>query len=141
LLTEAAMTNTVGEDFVLFVECVFSMNSLDFYRYDVGRLLLLLRKTHDEAGDDPWYVQQNHPLTSHCEYMIIKMKEDIREGIKKVPFWLRALAGCEDKPGTGHCHQKDTFLSLWGELPPLLKKYGPDAHNTIPPPASSEDDG
>lgn len=130
------MSNTVGEDFVLFVECVFGMTSLEFYRYDISRLLLLLRKTHDEAGDDSWYVQQNHPLTAHCEYMIIKMKEDIREGIKKVPFWLMALAGREDELGTGHRHQKDTFLSLWGVLPPLLKKYGPDSHDTIPPPAS-----
>ena len=124
----------VGQDFVLFVECVFSMHSLDFYRYDVGRLLLLLRKTHGEAGDDPWYVDQNHPLTAYCEYMIIKMREDVRGRIQEVPFWLRALAGKEDKFGTEHLNQKVAYSSLCEVLPPLLKKYGPDAHTTIPPP-------
>ncbi|MHB8831009.1 MAG: hypothetical protein ACYC44_02760 [Patescibacteria group bacterium] len=128
------MANTVGEDFVLFVECVFSMHSLGFYQYDVGRLLLLLRKTHDEAGNDPWYVQRNHPLTTHCEYMIIKMREDIRGRIQEVPFWLRALAGKKDKFGTGHLNQKEAYSSLCEVLPPLLKKYGPDARVTIPPP-------
>ncbi len=128
------MSNSVGQDFVLFVECVFGISSLAFYRHDVSRLLLLLRKTHDEAADEPWYAQQCDPLTVHCEYMMAKMSFDVRESIRKIPVWLKALAGHLDELGTGHRHQKDAFLSLCEVLTPLLKKYGPDSHDTIPPP-------
>jgi hypothetical protein len=133
--TEGAMSDPLGQDFVLFVECVFTMKSLVFYRYDLSKLLVILLKTKNEGSEEPWYAQRFDPLTMHCEYLIAKMSCDVRESIHTIPSWLRSLAGHEDKAGDGKCRQIAAFAQICDEIGPLLKKYGPDSHNTLPPPA------
>ena len=129
------MSDFVGQDFVLFVECVFNNRSLGFYRYDAIKLLIILRKTMNDGLDEPWFAQRYDPLTAHCDYMMAKMSCDVRESIRKIPYWLSALAGQEDTLTTGRAHQMTTFKRVCIEIGPLLKKYGPDSHNTLPPPA------
>ena len=134
------MSESVNRDFVLFVECVFSMKSMGYYCYDLSKLLVLIRKTRDETSGEPWYAQRHDPLTMHCEYMIAKMSCDVRQSIRTIPFWLRALAGHEDSPDGARCQQTAAFTRICAEIAPLLKKYGPDTRNTLAPPAHIPND-
>ncbi|MDD5438336.1 MAG: hypothetical protein PHC70_04275 [Patescibacteria group bacterium] len=125
-------SNSYGEDFALFVVNVFSTRSLAFYRYDVGKLMLLLRK-YEQAGESEWYAARLDPLSSYCGYMLAKMAERAVDGRR--PEWLEALAGFLDLPGDEHVQQKDAFAKIVPEARQLIKKYGPDARTTIPPPS------
>jgi len=134
------MADLVGQDFVLFVECVFTTRSLWFYRYDLTRLLVILRKMRNEGLDESCFAQRYDPLTMHCGYMLAKMSFDVRESIRRTPYWLSALAGHEDCLDTRRMRQMAVCRQVCDEMVPLLKKYGPDSLNTLPPPARSLND-
>ncbi|MFA6406767.1 MAG: hypothetical protein WCW34_04590 [Patescibacteria group bacterium] len=154
---EGAMSNLglvpIGKDqgFVPFVEYVFGNKSMGFYRNDVSRLLVLLHKMKKdglpvllkkmiaEGPFDPELVRRYEPLTMHCEYVWAKLLLDVRAGIDKMPFWLSALAGHEDYRNARPCKQIVVISVLCEQVESLLKRYGPDSHNTIPPPASESD--
>lgn len=143
----------IGKDqgFVPFVEYVFGEKSMGFYRNDVSRLLVLLHKMKKdgllvllqkmlaEGPFDPELVRQYEPLTMHCEYLWAKLFLDVRAGADKMPFWLSALAGHEDHLNARPRKQIVAISALCEPIEFLLKRYGPDSHNTIPPPAAESD--
>lgn len=128
------MASSVGQEFVQHVNRTFTEKSLEFYRHDLRRLLLILRKTVDEESDEPWYARRYDPVSMHCEYMITKMSFDVRSDIRNIPNWLKSLAGHNDFRGNARYHQIAAFSQICGVLDPLVKKYGPDSHATLPPP-------
>jgi hypothetical protein len=127
-----APSNSYGEDFALFVVNVFSTKSLALYRFDLEKLMFLLRK-YEQEGESEWYAARLDPLTSHCSYLLAKISERIVDNQR--PEWLEALAGFLDLPGDGHARQKAAFAKIGPEAKQLIKKYGPDSRATIPPPS------
>ena len=102
-------SNAYGENFVRFVDRVFSTASLAIYREDALKLLFLLHKCKQE-GEAEWYAAKMHPLSNFCGYLLAKMSYDVRVGSEQElawfrygPDWLKALAGFEDDPGRRAC--------------------------------------
>jgi hypothetical protein len=136
--------NAYREEFVNFVDQVFSTPSFAIYQQDVQKLLTLVLKCQLE-GEKEWYAAKFDPLSQYCGYMLAKMSFDCRinfEGapgwLKERPDWLMALAGFLDEPGDKHVQQKEVFEKINGEASRLQKKYGPDSRMTLPPPPGEE---
>lgn len=130
-------SNGYRKEFVHFVEQVFSTASLEYYRVDVQKLLTLILKCQLE-GEKEWYAAHFDPLSQYCGYFLAKMSYDVRQAIQQTPDWLSALAGFLDQPGGNRFEQKKAFDEIGSEVRSLLKKYGPDARATLPPPPDEE---
>lgn len=124
--------NSFGKDFARFVERVFTTESLTFYRVDLAKLMVLLRKAREQNPDE-WHAEYNDPISAFCLYLIVKLKYDVRPELKIAPDWLSALAGGFDTGENSRTFQKEAFSDICKEIDPLLKRYGPDARTTIPP--------
>ncbi|MDQ7814721.1 MAG: hypothetical protein RDU25_02890 [Patescibacteria group bacterium] len=125
-----------ASELTIFVEKVMRDKCFSIYRRDVVKLLMLLSSTLHQVPYRPWYLERYDKLGIFCHYLAVKMSYDAHLEVSEgVPVWLNVLAGRYDCPGMNSGRNKvEAFLRLAPDVAGLLKKYGPDNVQTMPPP-------